>query len=454
MNKPEKSFENPILFDDGIDEEALLKGKQFKSLQRKSLPEIDNADSKLFSDPVESASLPDIDDEPALPSLSDVEEDFDDGLDLVDQLLEEFNNENIGDNDSSEQEQTLDDSDDEDDDDIILEDDDDDEDEIFVFDDDDEDNEQTHDSDEGVADIDPEILKFLEEVNLETNDETEDWFIDDIQADDGENTEEFTFSPIEDNEELSADELFEQFTTVEPEDDSEDTSLEEGNNGDTLEEEPKGQKITDKLKTKLTEMKDSIKSEIGDGNKSKANAQESEDSSDENTGLLAKVNGFFLNILLKLTGLLAKLPVVGRFFEPTEKLMTILGRIAVFAPLILLIVLLLFVNNIAVNKTEVHDLPDQGQVKVQNVDYDKDNNTIEAELVNTGDIIGEARADFSVRSTQLSLNPIHWFIPQEVTTCSSDWVTVDLDDIETVTASCEDEELAGFWFRGSIEVVE
>lgn len=433
MTQPEKSFENPILFDDGSEEEALLKSKGIRSAQKPSLPDIEVDKSKLLSGESAPASLPPIE---VVPDEAESE----DSLDLVNQLLEDFGNENL--------EDTTDE-------DIELEDDDDEEDGITLEDEDEFDDED-YDTDDTV-DIDPEILQFLQEVNLEeeTEEEEKEWVIDEVKnSDDDEEDGQFTFAPLEDEQEDSStdDELFEEFTTIAP-DDEEEIPVEESD--DVEEEESSIKKIGGKLKDKLATMKENIRSEIGDGGKKQAESTDTDPGTESaNPGIISKVHSFFLNVLLKIAGLLAKLPFVGKFFEPTEKLMVILGRIAYFVPLILLVILFFITNNMAINKTEVHDLPDEGQVTVQDARFNQENNTMEAKMVNTGDVIAESRVDFSVKSTQLSINPVHWFIPQEVTTCSTDWVTVDLDDIQDITASCEEKELSGFWYRGSIEVVE
>lgn len=451
MTQPEKSFENPIFLDDGSEEEALLKSRGNKSTPKTSLPDIEVEKSKPFSGKNASSaapkSLPPIEEVQETDSDSGTDEESEDSLDLVNQLLEDFGNENL---DDEEVEDGITLEDDDDDDGISLE-------------DDDELDESDY-SEEGIVDIDPEILRFLQEVNLdETDNEEEDWFIDDIDGDEDEGSDEFTFAPLENEEPAESesprnDELFEEFATIAA-DDEEDTLHDDEFDdtedvGEEFPEESSPPKNKSKLKEKLAAMKENIRSEIGDGGKKKEEKPNEEDDETKNPGILSKIHGFFLNILLKIANVLSKLPVIGKFFEPTEKLMIILGRIAYFVPLILLIVILLLTNNMAINKTEVHDLPDEGQVTVQNVEYNKEDNTVEAEMMNTGSIIAESRVDFSVKSTQFSLNPLHWFTPQEVTTCSSDWVSVDLGDIQDITASCEEKEIAGFWFRGSIEVVE
>lgn len=443
MTQPEKSFDNPILFDDESEEEALLKSRGIRSTQKASLPDIEVDKSKLFSGENTAKTAPTS--LPPIESESSVDEESEDSLDFVNQLLEDFGNENLEDTEHDEDEITFEDDEDEDD-------------GITLEDDDDEGYEDEDDySDEDTVDIDPEILQFLQEVNLdEVDKEEEDWVIDDIEEhEDDDDDDQFTFSPLEDEdspESPSEDELFEEFATIEADDEDEEESLQD----ETVDNEPEEssvKKTTGKLKEKIATFKDNIRSEIGDGGKKKEK-QSNPETENKSPGIVSKIHSVFLNMLLKITGLLSKLPVIGKVFEPTEKLMTILGRIAYFVPLILLFVIFLITNNMAINKTEAHDLPDEGQVTVQNIEFNESDNVINAEMANTGNIIAESRVDFSVKSTQLSMNPVHWFIPQEVTTCSSDWISVDLDDIQDITASCEEKELAGFWFRGSIEVVE
>lgn len=149
------------------------------------------------------------------------------------------------------------------------------------------------------------------------------------------------------------------------------------------------------------------------------------------------VNIFF-NILSTIFGILAKLPLIGGLFKPLVAATSILRNIASMLPVVTVLGLIIAFSYFSVSSSVSGEYPDEGSVVF--TDFSYSDGVASGSLVNTGPVVLEVSPSFDVYTLQPGLNPLTWFIPEQVLTCSVEPVTVDIDDSVQVSASCSGAE--------------
>lgn len=173
------------------------------------------------------------------------------------------------------------------------------------------------------------------------------------------------------------------------------------------------------------------------------------------SGILSPVKKFFSKIvdiffspLMFILGLLSRIPIVGKFVKPLMNATKILRSIAGMIPVILVIGICAVVSFMSVPRSSTISLPDEGSANFSQFSYT--NGRAEGTIQNTGNIIADVSARFTVYTIQPSINPKDWFVPRPAAQCSSKPVSVDIDGDKKITASCG--EVKGFIPRVSGEL--
>lgn len=158
-------------------------------------------------------------------------------------------------------------------------------------------------------------------------------------------------------------------------------------------------------------------------------------------------------LIIKILNVFCAIPFIGKFFRPIKEATRLLEMLTHFLPVVLIVGLWLFTNMSYVTSSASGEFPDEGEVEIGSGSYDRDSNTLEAEAENTGGIMVNVESEYTVYSSQFSLNPVSWFIPREVTTCTGAWTAVEQSDITTIEAECADTDKGGFWYRVQVDEV-
>lgn len=157
---------------------------------------------------------------------------------------------------------------------------------------------------------------------------------------------------------------------------------------------------------------------------------------------LGKLYSFFVNIFFNILstifGILAKLPLIGGLFKPLVAATGILRNIATMLPVVTVLGIVIAFSYFSVSSSVSGEYPDEGSVVF--TDFSYSDGVASGSLVNTGPVIVEVSPSFDVYTLQPGLNPLTWFIPEQVLTCSVEPVTVDIDDSVQVSASCSGAE--------------
>lgn len=153
-------------------------------------------------------------------------------------------------------------------------------------------------------------------------------------------------------------------------------------------------------------------------------------------------------------GMLSSLPIIGNFVKPLLGFTKVLESVAKGLPFVFFIVLVLVTYYYGAPSSSTIDLPDEVQVKMSNINYDKSNGLVSAKLENIGEVNVDVLPSFEVVSYQPSLmNVKSWFLPQSNDiTCFSEIVNLDINTVVNVNTQCE---IANSGFlprvRGSVE---
>lgn len=138
---------------------------------------------------------------------------------------------------------------------------------------------------------------------------------------------------------------------------------------------------------------------------------------------------------------LSKLPVVGRIFLLTNQVLKVtpdfLKDFALPAVPVLAVSLGVFAMP---GSSQALELPDSGGAKTSEIVYD--NQTITANVENTGDIIAHTLPEFIVKKVNLA-NPLTWFNPQEVGKCMGEEISVPIGESISIAANCDFEHPGG-----------
>lgn len=160
----------------------------------------------------------------------------------------------------------------------------------------------------------------------------------------------------------------------------------------------------------------------------------------------------FAEILVKVLcfplAILGKLPIIGKFARiGTTPLATILRKIKVVLPVLLIVGVFVMSNMLTVPKSVKTELPDDGAVVMS--DFKAEGATVSAQLTNEGETIGYVTPTFYVHKT--TFHPFTWLKPVRYLKCVGEPMEVDIDSSIAAKAACS-EAVDGFGKRVSGEV--
>lgn len=157
---------------------------------------------------------------------------------------------------------------------------------------------------------------------------------------------------------------------------------------------------------------------------------------------------FFFGILTGVLGILAKLPIIGKLFKPLLSATNILRKVAASLPIVFIIGGMVLASYLSVPRSSEIELPDEGSATFSSFSYD--DGVVSGTVQNTGEVIAEVTANFKIYTIKPGINPLSWFMPKEVASCSSDLITIDIDDSKEVSTTCK--KVEGFIPRVSGEL--
>lgn len=167
---------------------------------------------------------------------------------------------------------------------------------------------------------------------------------------------------------------------------------------------------------------------------------------------IAKVYGtisdFVFNILLGALNVLTKIPIIGKLFRPLLSLTRVLKKISKGLPVVLIVAVMAGISYFSVPSSVSIELPDEGAVTMSQFKYD--DGTVSGLIENNGFTIADIQVDFNIYTLQPSINPLTWFIPKVVETCSTEALSIDIDSSKEISAECG--EVSGYIPRVSGEI--
>ena len=160
----------------------------------------------------------------------------------------------------------------------------------------------------------------------------------------------------------------------------------------------------------------------------------------------------FADLLVKVLcfplALLGKLPFVGKFARlGTTPLATILRKLKVVLPVLLIVGVLVVSNLLTVPRSTKAELPDEGVVVMS--EFAAEGKTVTAKVTNEGETIGYVTPTFYVHKT--TIHPFTWLKPVRYLKCVGEPLEVDIDSSITAKATCS-EAVDGFGKRVSGEL--
>lgn len=366
------------------------------------------------------------------------------------------------------------------------------------------DDDEDTDDDNDISKIDfASLISFDDDENDDEEEDDETWGFEKVSENSEESDESFTFSPIDDwNEDDDEDDAPEQAQDEQEWANSVPAPIkrtktppvqEEGAEEPLNEpEEESSDSLIDKLKKKFTLIKaqviadakgesiptqkdvdndipdyakplpeedgdeddDEELRDIPNPNKKKPKGKKSKQKKAGIFSLITKpyklLTDFIFGILIGAFGFLSKIPIIGRLFRPILAATKILKKISGSFPILLLIGVMVAVSYFSVPRSSDIELPDEGSATFSGFAYEE--GKVTGTIENTGYVIANLEATFTVHTLQPTINPLSWFIPKEAATCSSELLTVDIDSIEEVTSTCS--EVDGYIPRVSGELSE
>lgn len=276
---------------------------------------------------------------------------------------------------------------------------------------------------------------------------------------------------FDDEEEDSTEEDWDSWDAEDSEDEDSDDDFEddelddEDSDENDEEEEPKSSKkgglravipAAGGLLGKLSDLKAKVKSEIGNGDSDEDSGPKGRDDDEDgeegdNEPVSKKqIPAPFYRPLLAVVSLLSALPLVGGPFSilaQKEKLLRVLSYIF---PLLFVVLLAVFMNWRAVPPVSSYSFPDQGHVTTKDFVISEEAKQVTAVMVNDGGVIAHGVPTIKVYGTNL-INPVSWFKPQEIASCTTEPMTIAIDQTVNLTAKCTG-ELSGINVRAAGEI--
>ena len=280
------------------------------------------------------------------------------------------------------------------------------------------------------------------------------------------------------SEPFGSDEMLE-IENEEPEDENDDEFFDYGDNAESKPEE--NGSIVDRLKQKLQNIKKQIAADVRGEDYDPKNDEEpeiepEEEEEDRPEDVKPKASGgkksflsifalpkklfspifrayravanFIFTILIKVLQFLGKLPLIGRLFRWLASLTKILQIISTSLPILLIIAVLFVVNARAVPSETVIDFPDEGSAIFQEFNFDESSRKASGKFVNTGEIVLDFYPSFTVYSMQYSFNPVSWVIPKQQFICEGkEPERLDIGESRNITVTCSKGAESGFFPR-------
>lgn len=148
------------------------------------------------------------------------------------------------------------------------------------------------------------------------------------------------------------------------------------------------------------------------------------------------LSGVMLKLIEFVLGIVSYVPFVGK---PLVKLLKSLNipKIASLVMPGLMIVFAFYYFTVGGIAGKVSaDFPDNGSASFNG--FSNNEGIVSGKVKNTGEVILEVEPSFRVYALTPSLNPKTWVAMEEVASCTSDWVEVDIDIMVEVSADCGD----------------
>ena len=149
------------------------------------------------------------------------------------------------------------------------------------------------------------------------------------------------------------------------------------------------------------------------------------------------VGSILVKVITVVVGILAKLPIIGKFIAPFLKATRVLNWMKGLLPLLLILGLLFWTGQKDVPLSSSVSLPDNGSVSFDSFGYDGATRTAHGTVHNTGDVIADVKVSFTVDTVHPTLNPFTWFAFRPSGTCATKPVSLDIDVSKTVSVTCE-----------------
>jgi len=209
------------------------------------------------------------------------------------------------------------------------------------------------------------------------------------------------------------------------------------------------------LRQKLQDLKRQILSELRGGqeipeqNTAPNDPQDNspgQDATSSSSNLLGKIlfpytfiANFIFNGLVSLLGILEGIPLIGLPFKFILKAKIVLKILSYVLPLIVILAILHWHGGTKF-KSEYGEVtfPDNGSAKITAISFNPSNNEATVTIENTGDVIAEVTPTLTVQGLKPSANPLSFFYPKEVGSCTGSTVSVPIGKTKDFIVKCDD----------------
>lgn len=229
------------------------------------------------------------------------------------------------------------------------------------------------------------------------------------------------------------------------------------------EDKPAGGGLKDRIREKialtLAQVKSELKGEDGPDSvptPQPTPAEEPEEAPGEKTpGLVGKIfkpylalGAMLTGFLLKVLGVLTKIPAVGPLLGKIIKPGKLFNIIGLLLPLLIIVAFLQWHSSRPLDPPKKLTFPDEGSAVIKTMDYSDGKASVK--ITNTGAVIAEVIPTVTVHSTKLGLNPLGFFYAKPNRPCVGEPVSVGIEETVTVEFACSIEGKPKK-FSGSLE---
>ena len=304
---------------------------------------------------------------------------------------------------------------------------------VIYEEDDEDDNEEDWDWEEENEDEDEEEYVYVDEDGNILGEDDQDYYIDDYDDDDDDDHEYY-------DEESEMNELIELVSgnnskTNENNDLSDSDNINEHeyhNDKKTSQIDNEGILDNENNVASSNDNDDSVKTSkrIQFDVKQKISEFSNKVNVDE---ILEPYDSFIGNIL----GKLGKIPFIGKLFTSLgdKKILSRLSPVIIIGIILSILFGISFITS--PDKNSVIPLPDMGEITVTSKDFDKDNESMNVIISNTGDVIIPANATLSLYTYNPTLNPLTIIGFEEIGKCEISNIIIDIDKEEEYSIPCD-----------------